>query len=226
VIDRERLRAPPDDGGILLEPPLTQAAQLLAGNRRQFSAISLSILGRPLQDLRDQARHEILEAAAAYLQAAGEEAPSQSANQRRGLPPPGLILAGHQPELCHPGVWVKNFALWALARTHGLLPVNLIVDIDTVKSLALTLPGPLTTHHSPLTTDHSPLTTDHRPLPTPHSPLPTPHSPLPTPHSPLPTHCSSHCFRHGSGRGDLRRTAGPGRFPLFRTCRACRQRGG
>ena len=53
-----------------------------------------------------------------------------------------LILAGHQPELFHPGVWVKNFALSGLARRHGLTPINLVVDNDTVKSTALRLPAP------------------------------------------------------------------------------------
>ena len=39
------------------------------------------------------------------------------------LDPQGLIfLAGHQPELFHPGVWFKNFALGALARRHGARP--------------------------------------------------------------------------------------------------------
>ena len=41
------------------------------------------------------------------------------------------MLAGHQPELFHPGVWVKNFALNGLARRHGLTPINLVVDNDT-----------------------------------------------------------------------------------------------
>ena len=42
-----------------------------------------------------------------------------------------LLLAGHQPELFHPGVWVKNFALNGLARRHGATPLNLVVDNDT-----------------------------------------------------------------------------------------------
>jgi len=37
--------------------------------------------------------------------------------------PEGLIfLAGHQPELFHPGVWFKNFALGAIARQQGRRP--------------------------------------------------------------------------------------------------------
>jgi hypothetical protein len=65
-----------------------------------------------------------------------------------------LLMAGHQPELFHPGVWVKNFALCGLAHRHGGVAVNLVVDNDTVKSTALRLPT--------LTTDH-PATKESRP---------------------------------------------------------------
>ncbi len=51
-----------------------------------------------------------------------------------------LILAGHQPELAHPGVWVKHFALNGLARRVGGVPLNLVVDNDTLKSAALRVP--------------------------------------------------------------------------------------
>jgi len=50
-------------------------------------------------------------------------------------------LAGHQPQLFHPGVWLKDFALDWLARRHGGLAVNLLVDSDTLRSSALRVPG-------------------------------------------------------------------------------------
>jgi hypothetical protein len=55
------------------------------------------------------------------------------------LPP--IFLAGHQPQLFHPGVWLKNFALGSLARQHGAVAVNLVVDSDTAKGVALRVPG-------------------------------------------------------------------------------------
>jgi hypothetical protein len=62
--------------------------------------------------------------------------------------PPSLasasfLLAGHQPELFHPGVWIKNFALNGLARRHGAVPLNLVVDNDTAKAPLLLVPPPL-----------------------------------------------------------------------------------
>ena len=51
-----------------------------------------------------------------------------------------LVVTGHQPELFHPGVWVKNFATAALARAHGGLGLNLIVDNDLPKSASIRVP--------------------------------------------------------------------------------------
>src|SRR5438132_11097348 len=127
-----RLRAPREDGAVVAEPPLSAAGSLLDGNRRCLQQYSFPILGRPIQDLRQQASLEAFAAAREYLQAAGEPLPAFHA--------PSLLMAGHQPELFHPGVWVKNFALNRFAQVHNATPVNLIVDSDTGKSSSLRVP--------------------------------------------------------------------------------------
>ena len=62
---------------------------------------------------------------------------SRRASWRSEDPDGPIFLAGHQPELFHPGVWFKNFALGTLARRHGAAAVNLVIDSDTVKSTSL-----------------------------------------------------------------------------------------
>jgi len=127
-----RWLAPRTDGAILADPPLNRAGELLARNRALFGAVNLSILGRPLAELRALARHETLQAAADYLSQAGEPVPP--------TPSTSLVLGGHQPDLFHPGVWVKNFALNGIARRHAATPVNLVVDNDTAKATAIRVP--------------------------------------------------------------------------------------
>ena len=51
-----------------------------------------------------------------------------------------LVIAGHQPELYHPGVWVKNFATAAIAQARGGVGLNLIVDNDLAKFPAIRVP--------------------------------------------------------------------------------------
>jgi hypothetical protein len=133
------LRAPTTDGAVLAEPPLAAVGQLLETNRRRLQRPGADILGRPWDDLRRAARRSVVVAAKGYLQELGEPVPD-------ALHEP-LVLAGHQPELFHPGVWIKNFALHGLSKRHHLTAVNLIVDNDTVKGTALRLPHPPTPEH-------------------------------------------------------------------------------
>lgn len=128
------LRAPTQDGALVVEPPLARVEEVLAHNRQRPAAAEFSLFGRSLSDLRRLGRQELLVAARAYLSERGEPLP------RFGNGP--LFMAGHQPELFHPGVWVKNFALNGLAQRHQGIAVNLIVDNDTAKSTALRLPAP------------------------------------------------------------------------------------
>lgn len=44
-----------------------------------------------------------------------------------------ILLAGHQPQLFHPGVWFKNFVLGSLAAENDAVPINLVIDSDTIK---------------------------------------------------------------------------------------------
>jgi hypothetical protein len=139
VTARLPLRAPRQDGAVVAEPPLADVGAMLAANEARLAAGS-PLLGRPWSELRRQARQAVLQAAVEYHRAAGEPVPSIADGP--------LLMAGHQPELFHPGVWVKNFALAGLARRHGGVAVNLVVDNDTVKSTALRLPA-LTTNGDP-----------------------------------------------------------------------------
>ncbi len=126
------LRAPRQHGEILAVPPLDQVGPLLEAQQQRFRSASLQLLGRPLAELRDLARQEAITACRQYHHDADE--PVEIANHDR------WIMAGHQPELFHPGVWFKNFALRDLARQHHATAINLVVDNDTAKSALLKVP--------------------------------------------------------------------------------------
>jgi hypothetical protein len=130
-----RLRAPRADQAVLAEPPLAGAAGLLARNRQLLTrgAGALGdLLGKPWATLQIEARAAAAHAACDYLRHAGEPVPVCN--------PSSLVIAGHQPELFHPGVWVKSFVLNALARRHNATPINLIVDNDVAKMKGLHVP--------------------------------------------------------------------------------------
>jgi hypothetical protein len=89
--------------------------------------------GRSRRQLAAQARAELLRLARAHT-ARYRDAPSPLA---AGAP---LLLAGHQPELFHAGVWFKNFLLDSFARRHNAVALNLVVDNDRCKSASLSVP--------------------------------------------------------------------------------------
>lgn len=54
---------------------------------------------------------------------------------------PLVLVTGHQPGFCHPGVWFKNFLVAEAARQNGAVAVNLIVDTDEVGVLGALVPS-------------------------------------------------------------------------------------
>ncbi|MFO0805137.1 MAG: hypothetical protein U0791_18680 [Gemmataceae bacterium] len=112
-----RLRAPTRNGEVLAEPHFDRVPELVERNRAILNRAEFPIDGTALFELRKLARRE--------LQLAGAEP---------------LLIGGHQPELSHPGVWAKNFALNGLARKLGGTPLHLIANSDTPKSAAIKVP--------------------------------------------------------------------------------------
>lgn len=134
------LRAPKADRQALIEPPLSTSGELLATNRARLArAANIEVAGLPLSRLREMAQHDLLQAArqytSSYRNLPGESHRLESTNSITSL-----FLAGHQPELFHPGVWFKNFALSQIAQQQGAVAVNLVIDSDAVKQASIAVP--------------------------------------------------------------------------------------
>ncbi len=134
VLAYRRYRAPREDRSVLVEPPLEQAGELIAANRRQRAAAEYDFHGKSLEALSRQARQELLAEARAWT------ARYRTVPELAAMPSDCLVLAGHQPQLFHPGVWFKNFALGYVARQQGGTAINLVIDGDTMKSPAVLVP--------------------------------------------------------------------------------------
>ncbi len=131
--EQRTLRTPSDDGAVLMAPAPEALDGVLAENRTIRDGWQYDVGGRPLAKLAQQARLELLRAALHYTRQYRDvhNVPNAAAE---------CLLAGHQPELFHPGVWLKNFTLGALARNREALGVNLLIDNDTVKATSLKIP--------------------------------------------------------------------------------------
>lgn len=119
----------------MIEPPFEGVRELVSENVRGRGRRSYDLQGRSLADVSLLARAELLVAARQWT---GEYRDVSAAP----IDASGLIfLAGHQPQMFHPGVWFKNFALGALAKRCGATGVNLIVDGDMLSDTSLRVPG-------------------------------------------------------------------------------------
>jgi hypothetical protein len=125
---RQRVRAARENGALLSVPPLADAPAVAERNRQWLSVSDVALLGKPLPELRRDAR---LEVAALTATDSAESA---------GMDSPWFVT-GHQPALFHPGVWVKNFAASALARATRGVGLNLIVDNDVIASPGILVPA-------------------------------------------------------------------------------------
>jgi len=124
------LIVPKTNGEIFYSFPCSQVADRMQENRDRLNPSPLGMEDGDGNALRSSCREELMGLIAAQQ---GEKPGAEPARK--------IILSGHQPLLCHPGVWIKNFLLHRIARKTGALAVNLEVDSDQAGDLAIPFPG-------------------------------------------------------------------------------------
>jgi hypothetical protein len=111
-------KAPRDDGSTLVWPAQASLAEAARANGRLLSKASTPVQNTPLGTLRVAAR--------AFVGHPDDKP---------------LFMTGHQAELWHPGVWMKNVLIHHLAVGSGGSAMHLAVDSDQPKHLLLRWPG-------------------------------------------------------------------------------------
>jgi hypothetical protein len=96
---RRRVKAPQKSGECLLDPLVAEWESLWQLNLNRGT-----LFPQPLAKWRLEGRREMSDAALQFTRAYRDVNPAAARSDR-------LILSGHQPNLFHPGVWFKNFAL-------------------------------------------------------------------------------------------------------------------
>jgi hypothetical protein len=141
---RRRVHEPPEPSGArLVEPPIvpgpgTGSIEALVDNNRLLrSALDLRIGDMRLHELVAATRREVLMVAAEYT---GHYRDITRPTDMADWISRPLIAGGHQPELFHPGVWLKNAVLDAYARQVGGTAINLVIDSDRCGRAAIDVP--------------------------------------------------------------------------------------
>lgn len=126
--------APGAHGSALIDPALSAYGDRIEENRRSAALWDLTIGEQSIGSLRRLAREEMIRAAVRYTSAYRDVPPIDAPGER------GVVMAGHQPELFHPGVWFKNFALSSVGASRDVIAVNLIVDNDLCGTTSVLCP--------------------------------------------------------------------------------------
>ncbi len=135
IPEYKRMRAPRGHGESLIDPPWAELDRCVQDNGSRFRQFNGDVQGRDWQQLRREARQELVQAARRYT------AEYRDVAEIAPLVDGPLLLAGHQPELFHAGVWFKNFALSSLGTRLGAVAVNLLIDNDVLHAASIRVPS-------------------------------------------------------------------------------------
>lgn len=124
-----KLRAPREDGGRLLDPPLSEFPQLWEANLR-------NVFEHPCDAVSVRPRDARLELSG-RIDPPTSVAEEHVAEEHVAEP---VVMTGHQPELFHPGVWFKNFVVGHLASRVGATALHVVMDNDVVADPAIQVP--------------------------------------------------------------------------------------
>ncbi|WP_296451614.1 hypothetical protein [Rubinisphaera sp.] len=122
-------RVPRGDEQFLIEPALSVTPELISKNHKLLNNSEIAIWGKTLSQWRTQARTELVEQKSCHC------------SNHRSLVSKLWILTGHQPELIHPGVLIKNMLVDHVAKLVGGLGMHITIDSDTVKSRRISIPS-------------------------------------------------------------------------------------
>ena len=112
---------PTEDGGVFLSPAREGLSNALGAVDDGFSHMDFLVACMPGRALRDQARAELAEMLGV-------------------CPASPWIVAAHQSEMHHAGVWFKDVAAAALAGAAGGSALHVVADLDTVGKGPITVP--------------------------------------------------------------------------------------
>ncbi len=131
-----RLAVPTGHGELLLRPAYGEWQALAEAVRGAATGWTSPVAGIPLAEARRRARREAVLAAADFSRRLGVPVADVGTKPGAGT----LVMTGRQPELYHPGIWIKGFLLDRFSRETGALAIDLVVDSDGFDSISLAAP--------------------------------------------------------------------------------------
>lgn len=128
-------RAPKANQNALIAPSFDSLANIIQKSSFDSDSAEVRFCELSLADARREARQEAIDLAKAHC--------SKYTNRFTDLKfdEQPIILAGHQPDLFHAGVWFKNFLISSLAKSTNAISINFAVDNDLCRNTHIRVPA-------------------------------------------------------------------------------------
>lgn len=131
---RTRPTLPAGHGEVVERPAYDSWHRLLEANREAAARWGFAVAGVPADRVRAQARADLISVAGTFSEKLGVALDTPGGGDEP------IVLTGHQPDLYHPGVWVKDFLLDRLAHDTGATAIDVMVDSDGFDAVSVTSP--------------------------------------------------------------------------------------
>lgn len=131
---RARPTLPAGHGELLTRPDYSEWNALLERNKVLAASWTFAVAGEPVERFRAHARAEFLDVAERFSQRLGVDLAAVPGSDAP------IVATGHQPDLYHPGVWIKPFLAERLARESGAAAVDVVVDSDGFDTVRVSAP--------------------------------------------------------------------------------------
>jgi hypothetical protein len=135
-----KLRLPEKNGELLCIPSLNLIPQLIKSNKEKIKAYKFTIGYDGFHEFRNRLREKVIKLSKQYISALAIKIPPLHPPLTKGGVADTIIQTGHQPVFCHPGIIIKNLILNKIGMMEGIDAINLIVDSDNFKEIAVNMP--------------------------------------------------------------------------------------
>lgn len=118
--NKKTLKVPENNGEFFCSHDLAEIPSILKSNQKLKDSYKLKIAGKNYSDYRRKVEIEIL---------------GLATDKNAGLYQRPYIATGHQPVLCHPGIWIKNIFMDKIARENNGSAFDFVIDYDCISEI-------------------------------------------------------------------------------------------
>lgn len=124
------LKIPEKNGELLCIPSLNLISQLIKSNKERFKSYNFTIGYEDYRNFRNAVRKKVIRLSEKFTANLGIKSRIYNNSDT-------IIQTGHQPIFYHPGIIIKNLILNKIGMMEGINAINLIVDTDNFKEIAV-----------------------------------------------------------------------------------------